>query len=90
MNVIGKITQKEYQLKDGTKTVWEEVNHFLKEITEREYENLTCKDTLKFFRSLGGSEHLTRCYTTRGYRVVKLVSKNPTRTIKTVREFEFY
>ena len=41
------------------------------------------------FRRLGGSETITRSYTCRGYNVVKLVSKSPSRAIKVVRQFEF-
>ena len=60
-------------------------------ITEKQYNNITNKDTLKYFRSLGGSETAQRCYTCAGYIIFKLISRSPDRNVKVVREFEpFY
>jgi hypothetical protein len=47
-----------------------------KDITTKSYENITDKDTLKFFRRLGGTETAVRCYTPMGYCIVKLTSKS--------------
>jgi hypothetical protein len=44
---------------------------------------------MSFFRSLGGSETATRGYTSRGYKVVRLVSTNPWKSERTIREFDF-
>ena len=44
-----------------------------KTITEEVYNNITSKETIKFFRGLGGTEKVTR----KGGRVTKLVSTSP-------------
>ena len=59
-----------------------------KTVSEEFHRNMTSDDTLKFFRRLGGSETVTREYTAWGYIVCRVVSTNPDRTIKHVREFE--
>lgn len=84
------ITLKEtrLELKDGTKTVYivtEEKPST--EITEDHYNNFI--ESAPFFRSLGGSETLTKGYTCEGYKVVKIVSKAPCKTEKVIREFDF-
>ena len=76
-----------YELKPGTKTVWQEVETETQEITERYYRN--CVDASPFFRRLGGSEYLERSYTGRGYLVTRIISKSPDRTMKTIRTFKF-
>lgn len=57
-------------------------------LTEEQYKNMVNVDTMKFFRSIGGSETASRGYTSMGYNVVRLVSCNPDRTVKKVREFD--
>ena len=89
MKTIGTLTKENYELKEGTKTVWQLVNTEVEDLTDEKYNNITSKDTLQWFRRLGGSETATRCYTSRGYRVFKLTSKSPCRTLKTVRKFDF-
>jgi len=86
-----KITLKTTNLekKQGTKTVYNTVKVESKEITEQEYKNITSPETIRFFKRLGGSESLTRAYTSRGYNVIKVVSTSPDKENKTVREFEF-
>ena len=59
-------------------------------ISEREYNNITSKETLKWFRRLGGSETAQKSYTCYGYKTYKLISRSPDRTQKTVREFSFH
>jgi len=49
--------------------------------------NMTCDDTCKFFRRLGGAESVTRSYTSQGYIVTRLVSMNPGRDVRKVRTF---
>ena len=82
------LTQTNQVLKDGTKTVFitEEVSSE-KEISEEVYNNYIT--SAPFFRGLGGSETLTKGYTSSGYKVVKIVSKNPSKDVKTIREFNF-
>lgn len=82
------LTQTNQVLKDGTKTVFitEEVLSE-KEISEEVYNNYIT--SAPFFRGLGGSETLTKGYTSAGYKVVKIVSKNPSKDVKTIREFNF-
>lgn len=87
--VYAKMTRESYQLKEGTKNSWLLVDSEVSNITELHYKNITDNDTLKGFRRLGGSETKTECYTCKGYRVWRLVSKNPDRTIKIVRTFDF-
>ena len=75
--------------KQGTKTIWINKEVSCEDITQTQYRNITSKDTLSFFRSLGGSETATKGYTSRGYNVVKLVSTDPWKTQRTIREFDF-
>ncbi len=82
------LTETRQVLKDGTKTVF--INSEVKaekEITEEHYNNYI--ESAPFFRRLGGTETLTKNYTSAGYKVVKMVSKNPDRTEKVIREFNF-
>ena len=59
-----------------------------KEITLKQLNNITCKDTLRFFRNLGGTETVQRTYTSLGYLPYRLCSINPSRDLKRVRLFE--
>ena len=54
-------------------------------LTELRYNNMTSKETIKFFRGLGGTEKATR----KGGRVTKLVSTSPSGELRTVRTFKF-
>ena len=71
------------------KTVWTTVEEVVQDIDEQQYENMVCDDTLKFFRRLGGSETAQRCYTSKGYKVFKLISTRPDKQERKVRTFEF-
>ena len=82
-----KLTKKEYQIKEGTKSVWVEVDSRVSQINETEYNNII--DSCPFFRRLGGSETLQREYTCAGYKVTRLISKSPDRTVKVIRTFKF-
>lgn len=53
-----------------------------------EHRNITNKDTLSFFRRLGGYERNDKDYTARGYAVVQNTSISPDRTQKIVRKFD--
>ena len=54
-------------------------------ITEEVYNNMISKETIKFFRGLGGTEKVTR----KDGRVTRLVSISPSRELKTIRIFKF-
>ena len=82
-----KMITTNYALKNGTKTSWLVTESELTNITDEQYNNII--EAAPFFRRLGGSETLTREYTSAGFKVVKLVSKSPDRTLKTVRDFYF-
>ena len=58
-------------------------------ITEKQHHLITCNDTVKWFRRLGGKETVQKNYTNRGYKVVKLISTSPCKETKIVREFSF-
>ena len=76
-----------YTLKEGTKTAWTETESDTQDFTEQQYKN--CVDASPFFRRLGGSETVTKGFTRQGFLVIRIVSKSPDRTMKTVREFDF-
>lgn len=78
-----------YQLKQGTKTSYKLVKSETKEITDTEYDNITNKNTLSWFRKIGGSEFEHKAYTYKGYVTTKLISKSPDRITKHVRLFDF-
>lgn len=73
----------ETRIENGQKTIE------TKTIDKKQYDNITNVDTLKWFRRLGGSETATKNYTSRGYNVVKLISKSPDKSIEVIREFNF-
>ena len=59
------------------------------EVNENFYNNFTSAETSMFFRNLGGYEKRVYNYTSRGYRVVRVVSINPGRTVKKETSFSF-
>ena len=61
------------------------IEEVIKTIDEERYNNMTSKEALKFFRSLGGTEKATR----KGGRVTRLVSTSPSGELRTIRTFEF-
>ena len=61
------------------------LNKVVKTIDEERYNNMTSKESIKFFRNLGGTEKVTR----KGGRVTKLVSSSPSGDLRTIRTFEF-
>ena len=77
-------TQEEQHLDFNTNS-YVTLNKVIKTITEEVYDNMTSKETIKFFRGLGGTEKVTR----KGGRVTKLVSTSPSGDLRTVRTFEF-
>ena len=77
-------TQEEQHLDFNTNR-YVTLNKVIKTITEEVYDNMTSKETIKFFRGLGGTEKVTR----KGGRVTRLVSTSPSGDLRTVRTFEF-
>ena len=61
------------------------IEEVTKTITEEKYYNMTSKETIKFFKGLGGTEKATR----KGGRVTRLVSTSPSGDLRTIRTFEF-
>ena len=57
-------------------------------VTKKQWERITHPNNCSFFRRLGGSETLTRCYTSQGFIPVQLVSTSPDRQVKKVRSIE--
>jgi len=75
--------------KVGTQTVWINKEQFVEEISDNQYRNITERDTLQWFRRLGGSESATKKYTQAGYKIVQLISTSPDKTNRTLRYFRF-
>lgn len=84
-----QLTEIRYTKNPNTKTTYNKESERVKEISLEQYENITSKDTLKWFRRLGGSETAVKSYTKKGYNVVRLTSKSPDKQIKVVRTFKF-
>ena len=77
-------TQTEQQF-DYDTNKYVAIDKVIKTITEEVYNNMTSKDTIKFFKGLGGTEKVTR----KGGRVTRLVSTSPSGELRTIRTFEF-
>ena len=61
------------------------IEEVTKTINEERYNNMTSKETIKYFRSLGGTEKVTR----KGGRVTRLVSTSPSGELRKIRIFTF-
>ena len=61
------------------------IDKVIRTINEEKYNNMTSKETIKYFRNLGGTEKATR----KGGRVTRLVSTSPSGELRTIRTFEF-
>jgi hypothetical protein len=83
------MTQTRFKKNPSTKTTFNLLDEATEVIPRERYEFITKDDTLKWFRSLGGSETAERSYTCRGYNVTKLTSTSPDKKIKIIREFKF-
>ena len=73
----------------STKTSFNILEEATEVIPRERYEFITKPETLKWFRSLGGSETAERSYTCRGYNITRLTSTSPDKQIKVIREFKF-
>ena len=57
------------------------------EVAEEYYKNIFDPKTIKFMKSLGGSERVIKGYNCEGYVPVELISISPDRSTKIVRRF---
>jgi len=73
----------------NTKTTYIVEDEKTEQITKQHYENITSKDTQRWFRRLGGSETARRSYTSRGYLITKLTSVSPNKQNKNIYTFKF-
>jgi hypothetical protein len=80
-------TKTQYSLKDGTKTVFNEISKSEKVLTEDFYNNVI--SAIPFMRRLGGTETVTWAFTCNGYIIIKIVSKSPCKRFKTIYQFNF-
>ena len=81
-----KITcTNEYQQFDYSTNKYVTIDKVIKTMNEEVYNNMTSKETIKYFRALGGTEKATR----KGGRVTRLVSTSPSGELRTIRTFEF-
>ena len=79
------ICTQEYQQLDYSTNKYVTIDKVIKTINEERYNNMTSKETIKYFRNLGGTEKATR----KGGRVTRLVSTSPSGELRTIRTFEF-
>jgi hypothetical protein len=85
MSKFATLTTARFELKYGTKNSWKFIDMDVTEIEREEYDNIV--HASPFFRRLGGSETIVKGYTCAGYLPVRITSKSPDRTLKTVRTF---
>lgn len=88
MNTSIILTETRQSKKQGFKNAYETLERVTKEITRDQYNKITDEKTIKFFRRLGGSESVTKNYTSLGYIPVKIISTSPDKNEKVIREFE--
>ena len=79
------ICTQEHQQFDYNTNKYVAIDKVIKAIDEERYNNMTSKETIKYFRDLGGTEKATR----KGGRVTRLVSTSPSGELRTIRTFEF-
>ena len=73
----------------NTKTTYIVEGEKTEQITKENYNNITSKETQKWFRRLGGTETAQRSYTCRGYLITRLTSVSPDRQNKSIYQFKF-
>ena len=61
----------------------------VRELSQEQFNKITDKKTLQFFRRLGGSETLQKDYTPFGYLPNKLISTSPDKTERKVYYFKY-
>jgi hypothetical protein len=87
--IYAKLTTTKQTLKPNTKAVYITESIDFDDVTEQMYTNATAPDTVRFFKRLGGKEHLERSYTCQGYKIVKITSTSPDKSQRTIREYTF-
>ena len=83
-NTILCVTTR-YEKKAGTKTVWNKVSENNEMVSENNVNNVV--GSCKFFRRLGGSETVTRSYTSEGYVATTNISTSPNKKNRTIRKW---
>ena len=81
------LTKLSQTRKPGTKTAWQTDQTEVRVITEAQYNSTI--DACPFFRRMGGSERLTREYTSWGYKVTQIISTRPDREARSIFRFTF-
>ena len=84
-----RMTKTHYIKNPNTKTTYWIKDVERENISKEEYNNITSKETQRFFRRLGGSETAQRTYTSAGYLITKLTSISPDKKTKSVYQFKF-
>ena len=79
------ICTQEQQQFDYNTNKYVNIDKVIKTINEERYNNMTSKETIKYFRSLGGTEKVTR----KGGRDTRLVSTSPSGELRKIRIFTF-
>ena len=79
------ICTHEYQQFDYSTNKYVTIDKVIKTMNEEVYNNMTSKETIQYFKNLGGTEKATR----KGGRVTRLVSTSPSGELRTIRTFEF-
>ena len=84
-----QMTKTTLRKNPNTKTTYIVEGEKTETITKENYENITSKETQRWFRRLGGSETAQKSYTCRGYLITRLTSISPDRKIKSLYRFKF-
>ena len=71
-----QVTITRQEKKEGTKTV------------DKQF-HINTVESAPFMRRLGGSESLTRSYTSQGYNVTRIVSTSPDKAKRSIYSFDF-
>lgn len=87
MEAFAVMTEIRMSKNPNTKTTYIEEVKKTETISREQYNNTI--NSCSFFRRLGGSETLTRAYTSRGYLPIQLTSISPDRQTKVIRTFKF-
>lgn len=83
-----ELTTERYEL-DYIKNKYKLIDYKVIYVNEKFYNNATCKDTVNFFKRLGGKEYNKKANTKFGRKVVKNISTSPSGELKTIRHYDF-
>lgn len=87
MKLTITMTTQHQVIKEGTKSVWQTVETNTEVINQEVIDRIV--DSMSFFKNLGGSERLTRNYTSAGYLPTELKSTSPDKQNRTIRTFNY-